>query len=184
MRTPIPAKTRPHPRIRRWAGCLALTLGAAAVAASLVPARAEPARDPGTTIWACGPAERWENAHPVGNGRLGAMVFGRTDEELIQLNEDTYWTGGPYTTTVKSGAEALPEIRRLVFEGRLKQAHVLFGRRLMGYPVEQQKYQSLGNLVLGFPEAGGRIQTRPFRHRLPWAGIHGSQTGFLPVQTP
>ncbi|HDT14567.1 MAG TPA: glycoside hydrolase family 95 protein [Candidatus Aminicenantes bacterium] len=142
---------------------MALFLCAAAGAASLVPARAEPARDPATTVWAPGPADKWENAHPVGNGRLGAMVFGRTDEERIQLNEDTYWTGGPYTTTVKGGAEALPEVRRLVFEGRLKQAHVLFGRRLMGYPIEQQKYQSLGNLVLGFPDAG---EIADYRHEL------------------
>ncbi len=109
--------------------------------------------DAATVVWASRPADKWEDAHPVGNGRLGAMVFGRTDEEKIQLNEETYWTGGPYSTTVKGGAEALPEIRRDVFDGRLKQAHILFGRRLMGYPVEQQKYQSLGSLVLAFPAA-------------------------------
>jgi alpha-L-fucosidase 2 len=120
-------------------------------------------RDPATVVWADRPADKWENAFPVGNGRLGAMVFGRTDEERIQLNEDTYWTGGPYATTVKGGAAALPEIQRLVFEGRLKQAHILFGRRLMGYPVEQQKYQSLGNLILGFPASGGVAE---FRHEL------------------
>jgi alpha-L-fucosidase 2 len=119
--------------------------------------------DPGTVIWADRPADKWENAFPVGNGRLGAMVFGRTDEERIQLNEDTYWTGGPYSTTVKGGASALAEVRRLVFEGRLKQAHILFGRRLMGYPVEQQKYQSLGNLVLKLPAAEG---ISDYRHEL------------------
>ena len=114
-------------------------------------------------VWAARPAEKWENAHPVGNGRLGAMVFGKTDEERIQLNEETYWTGGPYTTTVKGGAAFLPEVQRLVFEGRFKEAHILFGRRLMGYPVEQQKYQSLGNLVLRFL-AGDAPKT--YRHEL------------------
>ncbi|MGZ5480274.1 MAG: glycoside hydrolase family 95 protein, partial [Candidatus Aminicenantales bacterium] len=114
-------------------------------------------------VWAARPAEKWENAHPVGNGRLGAMVFGKTDEERIQLNEETYWTGGPYTTTVKGGAAFLPEVQRLVFEGRFKEAHILFGRRLMGYPVEQQKYQSLGNLVLRFMAGDA---PKEYRHEL------------------
>ncbi|HMA53690.1 MAG TPA: glycoside hydrolase N-terminal domain-containing protein, partial [Acidobacteriota bacterium] len=81
--------------------------------ASLVLAApgAETPRDKTTVIWSPRPADKWDNAYPVGNGRLGAMVFGRTDEERIQLNEETYWTGGPYSTTVKGGAEALPKIR-------------------------------------------------------------------------
>ena len=116
-----------------------------------------------TVLWYTHPAEKWENALPVGNGRLGAMVFGRADEEIIQLNEDTYWSGGPYSTTVAGGYKALPEIRRLLFDGQLIQAHRLFGRHLMGYPVEQQKYQSLGNLVLTFPAGGAQTG---YRHEL------------------
>ncbi|MBP1635468.1 MAG: Alpha-L-fucosidase, partial [Acidobacteria bacterium] len=118
---------------------------------------------PATALWYTHPADKWENALPVGNGRLGAMVFGRTDEEEIQINEDTYWSGGPYSTTVSGGREALPEIRRLIFDGQLRRAHRLFGRRLMGYPVEQQKYQSLGRLVLKL-EASGPVQE--YRHQL------------------
>ncbi|MCX6572763.1 MAG: glycoside hydrolase N-terminal domain-containing protein, partial [Candidatus Aminicenantes bacterium] len=53
--------------------------------------------DPSTVLWYAHPADKWENAFPVGNGRLGAMVFGKTDEEEIQLNEETYWSGGPYS---------------------------------------------------------------------------------------
>jgi alpha-L-fucosidase 2 len=119
--------------------------------------------DPATLLWYTHPAEKWDNALPVGNGRLGAMVFGRTDEEIIQLNEETYWSGGPYSTTVRGGASALPEIRRLIFEGQLLRAHRLFGRHLMGYPVEQQKYQSLGNLVLTFDGSG---PVSGYRHQL------------------
>ncbi len=122
-----------------------------------------PVPDPVTCVWSGRPADKWENAYPVGNGRLGAMVFGRTDEERIQLNEDTYWTGGPYSTTVEGGAEALPELRRLIFEERFKEAHILFGRRFLGYPVEQQKYQSLGSLVLAFPS---KAETADYRHEL------------------
>ncbi len=114
-------------------------------------------------LWYTHPAASWEHALPVGNGRLGAMVFGRTDEEVIQLNEDTYWSGGPYSTTVPGGVKALPEIRRLLFDGELIRAHRLFGRHLMGYPVEQQKYQSLGNLVLTL---GGRGPVTNYRHQL------------------
>ena len=61
--------------------------------------------DPATLLWYSAPAKVWEEALPVGNGRLGAMVFGGVDEERIQLNEDTYWSGGPYTTVVKGGHE-------------------------------------------------------------------------------
>ncbi len=124
---------------------------------------ASPPRQPAPVLWYTHPAEKWENALPVGNGRLGAMVFGRTDEEILQLNEDTYWSGGPYSTTVPGGHQALPEIRALLFDGQLIKAHRLFGRHLMGYPVEQQKYQSLGNLVLTFP-GGGAVSN--YRHQL------------------
>ena len=78
------------------------------------------------------------------------MVFGSNGEERIQLNEETYWSGGPYTTFVEGGAKVLPEIQQHIFEGEPIKAHKLFGRHLMGYPVEQQKYQSLANLHLFF----------------------------------
>jgi len=106
--------------------------------------------NPSTLLWYESLAKKWEEALPVGNGRLGAMVFGKNGEERIQLNEDTYWSGGPYSTVVKGGYKALPEIQKLVFEGKYLEANNLFGRKLMGYPVEQQKYQCLGNLVLFF----------------------------------
>ncbi|MES1222886.1 MAG: glycoside hydrolase family 95 protein, partial [Bacteroidota bacterium] len=106
--------------------------------------------NPATLLWYKKPAAKWEEALPVGNGRLGAMVFGKVNEERIQLNEDTYWTGGPYSTVKKGGYQFLPEIQKLVFEGKSLQAHNLFGRTMMGYPVEQQKYQSLADLHLFF----------------------------------
>jgi alpha-L-fucosidase 2 len=119
--------------------------------------------DPTTVLWYATPADKWENALPVGNGRLGAMVFGKTDAEEIWLNEETCWSGGPYSQAVRGGHKVLPEIQRLIFAGEYIEAHTLFGRHLMGYPVEQQKYQALGSLILEFPEGG---EARAYSHRL------------------
>jgi alpha-L-fucosidase 2 len=119
-----------------------------------------PAPSPSTVIWSVRPADKWENAYPVGNGRLGAMVFGKTDEEEIQINEDTYWSGGPYSTVVKGGFKALPEIQKLVLDGNYKMAHILFGRSLMGYPVEQMKYQALADLVVNFHDRSPAVNYR------------------------
>ncbi|MEO8480037.1 MAG: glycoside hydrolase family 95 protein [Gemmatimonadota bacterium] len=106
---------------------------------------------PDLRLWYGQPAATWNAALPVGNGRLGAMVFGRTSHETIQLNEETLWSGGPYNPVVPGGAQALPEIRRLLFAGDIPAAHDLFGRTMMGRPYEQMKYQPLGNLQLSFP---------------------------------
>jgi len=108
------------------------------------------AHDAATVLWYDGPAERWEHALPVGNGRLGAMLLGKYGEERIQFNEETLWSGGPYNTVVKGGARVLPKIQQLIFAGKPIKAHKLFGRHLMGNPVEQMKYQSTGNLHLFF----------------------------------
>lgn len=119
-----------------------------AVLANSLQLLAQP--DPSTRLWYTHPAEKWEDALPIGNGRLGGMYFGNVAEDRLQINEDTYWTGGPYSTVKKGGYQHLPEIQRLLFEGKPVEAHRLFGRYLLGNPVEQQKYQSLGNLILDF----------------------------------
>jgi hypothetical protein len=85
-------------------GAVWLALGLMGVANAF-----QPLPESSMVLWYKHPAARWEDALPVGNGRLGAMVFGATGEEQIQLNEDTYWSGGPYSTVVKGGREALPE---------------------------------------------------------------------------
>ena len=122
-----------------------------AAAADPVPPAAQLASDPATIMWYAQPAAKWNQALPVGNGRLGAMVFGAADCERLQLNEQTIWTGGPYDPTHPGGPEALPEIRRLIFAGKFSDAHKLFDKTMMGEPVEQMKYQPLGNLYLTFP---------------------------------
>src|SRR5512137_431395 len=135
-----------------WRSCAVLIL--AAVAAAPVPSapvaqREKPAGpNPAGVVWYSHPAAAWDAALPVGNGRLGGLVWGKTDEEQIMLNEDTLWSGGPYSTVVKGGAAYLPELRKAVFDGQYKKAYVLFSRHFLGYPVEQMKYQSLGTLAL------------------------------------
>ena len=114
-------------------------------------------------FWYREPAKQWREALPVGNGRLGAMVFGGTEADRILLNEETVWTGSPYDPTTPAAAAALPEIRRLLFEGNHREAHKLFNKTMMGHPVSQMKYQPLGNLHLTFP---GHDKSSDYRRSL------------------
>lgn len=107
-----------------------------------------------SVLWYQQPAKKWTDALPLGNGRLGAMVFGGTASERIQLNEDTVWSGGPYDPTNPKGPQALPEIRRQVFAGENLDAHRLFGRTMFGLAIPQMQYQPLGDLWLTFTGQG------------------------------
>lgn len=133
---------------RRTIPVIAAALAAGALHLAAAPAKPSAAPDSGSVIWHSHPAAAWDAALPVGNGRLGGLVWGKTDEEQILLNEDTLWSGGPYSTVVKGGAAYLPELRKAVFDGHYKRAYILFSRHFLGYPVEQMKYQSLGTLAL------------------------------------
>jgi len=105
-------------------------------------------------LWYRQPATQWVEALPIGNGRLGAMVFGQVRKEHIQLNEETVWTGGPYDPSNPDALGALPEVQRLIFEGQYIEAHQLYGRKMMSHPLRQMKYQPLGDLCLEFPHSG------------------------------
>jgi alpha-L-fucosidase 2 len=102
------------------------------------------------TIWLRSAASRWDHAFPVGNGRLGAMVSGSVNRERIQLNEETQWMGGPRETDNPDARQALPEVRRLLFEGKPGEAYALAERKLMGKPWRLESYQSLGDLRLNW----------------------------------
>ena len=85
-------------------------------------------------LWYDEPAgTTWLRALPVGNGRLGAMVFGNVEAETLQLNEDTVWAGGPYDSANPAGAAALGEIRRRVFETRWAEAQRLVDQACLLY---------------------------------------------------
>ncbi len=108
-----------------------------------------------TRLWYRQPASAWTEALPVGNGRLGAMVFGGTTRERLQLNEDTLWSGGPYDPVNPDARAALPEVRRLIDAGAFAEAQTLANARLMGLPKTQMAYQPVGDLLLDLPGAAG-----------------------------
>ncbi len=142
----------------------------------------EPATSPGKLcLWYTRPAKSWTEALPVGNGQMGAMVFGGVTSERIQFNEHTVWTGQPHDYAHEGAVKALAEIRRLLQEGRAaerearkldpdlksrearekmslarakqKEAEELAGKEFMSEPLHQKAYQPCGDLWLEFPAA-------------------------------
>ena len=97
----------------------------------------------------------WENALPIGNGRLGAMVYGNVERETIQLNEHTVWSGSPNRNDNPEALSSLPEIRRLIFAGRQKEAEQLANKTIITKKSHGQMFQPVGNLHLDF---GGHDQ--------------------------
>ena len=102
-------------------------------------------------LWYNEPAERWVEALPVGNGRLGAMVFGNPANEVIQLNENTVWAGGPNRNDNPNAKDALPIVRQLIFDGKYKEAQDLVNERIISKKSHGMSYQTAGNLKLTFP---------------------------------
>ena len=102
-------------------------------------------------LWYQEPAQKWTEALPVGNGRLGAMVFGGTENEHLQFNEDTLWTGRPHEYQHPGAAAYLPVVRKLLFDGKQRESEKLAGEHMMSVPLRQEKYQPFGDLRLDFP---------------------------------
>ncbi|MFG2589691.1 glycoside hydrolase N-terminal domain-containing protein [Streptomyces sp. NPDC048438] len=139
------------------AAATALSTGVAQAAAGTAGTTAVPATGTGShpmRLWYQAPAAEWLEALPVGNGRIGAMVFGGTDTERLQLNEDSVWAGGPHDYIRPGAGEHLDEIRRLVVEEKWNQAQRLIDTKFIGSPSEQVAYQVLGDLELAFTGAG------------------------------
>jgi alpha-L-fucosidase 2 len=137
--------------MRLSAACCAIVLFTSSLfgAASLLA-------DPGPMILRYDkPASQWVEALPIGNGRLGAMVFGGTERERIQFNDDTLFSGGPHDYAHEGASQYLPEMRRLLFEGRQREAEEIGGEHFMSVSrsgtVRQEAYQPFGDIVLEFP---------------------------------
>jgi alpha-L-fucosidase 2 len=125
---------------------LLLFLNIAAIASNAQPPKSLPLK-----LWYDQPAGKtWENALPIGNGVLGAMVYGNVAKEIIKLNEHTLWSGGPYQNDVPETINNLPEIRQLIFEGKHKEAENLANKVMFGKKSSGQIFQPAGNLELSF----------------------------------
>jgi alpha-L-fucosidase 2 len=115
-------------------------------------------------LWYLAPATDWEKeALPIGNGRLGAMVFGGTAKERIQLNEDTLWSGGPRDCHNPEALKFLPDVRDLLFQGKPAEAMQIANQYIMGRPMTLRPYQTLGNLWLTLP---GHEEVEDYRREL------------------
>lgn len=102
-----------------------------------------------STLWYDKPASVWLEALPLGNSKLGAMVFGKTDVEEIQLNEETFWSGGPHNNNSASSIYYLNEVRSLIFQGKEKDAENLINREFVKGP-HGMRFLTLGSLKLDF----------------------------------
>jgi len=122
---------------------------------ALAAARDARAQQPSSNVlFYTHPAREWNEALPLGNGRLGAMMFGNVVSERIQLNENTLWMGGPRDTNNPESLKHLAEVRRLLFAGMPVEAYDVAEKFSMGRPFRLESYQSLGDLRLTFDHEG------------------------------
>ncbi|NQU22812.1 MAG: glycoside hydrolase family 95 protein [Candidatus Nealsonbacteria bacterium] len=108
--------------------------------------------DRALTLWYTQPASAWTEALPIGNGRLGAMVFGSVERERLQLNEDTLWSGGPHCYDNPDAYRHLAEVREAVEQGKFVAAEAT-AQEMLGRPKYQHAYLPLGDLFLDFPKS-------------------------------
>ena len=101
-------------------------------------------------LWYSQPAQNWSEALPIGNSHLGAMVYGGTEREELQLNEETFWAGSPYNNNNPNAVHVLPIVRKLIFEGKNKEAQRLIDANFLTRQ-HGMSYLTLGNLYLEFP---------------------------------
>jgi len=101
-------------------------------------------------LWYKRPANNWNEALPVGNGRLGAMVFGNPEKEHLQLNEETVWAGGPHNNVDAESKPYLVKVRDLLFEGEYKAAQKLADDSIIN-SINGMPYQPVGDLLITFP---------------------------------
>ncbi len=106
--------------------------------------------NPSPKLWYDKPAEKWNEALPVGNGRMGAMIFGNPETERIQLNEESLWAGSKIDNNNPRSRENLEKIQQLIFEGEYKEASKLASECMVGTPPQIRSYQPLGDLFMDY----------------------------------
>lgn len=105
-------------------------------------------------LWYRQPARVWDEALPIGNGRLGAMLFGGVDTERIQLNEESLWGGSRVDNNNPGALENLPVIRDAILSGDIERAKLLADEHLLGSPYKCNSYQTLGDLSIHWERSG------------------------------
>ena len=128
--------------------CIVMLAASAAVAAN---------RDSAVTLWYTQPAARWTEALPLGNGRLGAMVFGSQPVERLQLNEESLWAGRPCDAYPDHFREHLTELQQLVLEGKIDTARQLGLEKLTKSPTSYRSFEPLTDLWIETPEGKDSI---------------------------
>jgi alpha-L-fucosidase 2 len=119
---------------------------------AVLPQTAVQAQSPDALkLWYKQPAKQWTEALPIGNGRLGAMIYGGVQREQLQINEDTLWSGGPHDYSNPEAYSHLAVVRSLLAKGEYDKAEAA-AEKMMGKPIKQMAYQPLGDLFLQFPQ--------------------------------
>ena len=124
-------------------------------------------------LWYRNPAVQWLEGMPIGNGYMGAMVFGCTGKERIALNESSFWSGGPHDYNDPNAYSYFPKIRDLVFAGKFQEAEKMADEHFWGIPAAQQAYEPIGDLLLEFSDS---VQVDGYRREL------DMETGITSVQ--
>ena len=122
--------------------------------------------DGASKLWYSTAAGTWGEALPIGNGRVGAMVFGNPWRERLQLNECTMWTGGPYSPSPADSVNYLPKIQKLLFEGKYDEADEVCNAHFMSKPPRQAIFQPVGDLYIELPEINGYKPEPGYRREL------------------
>lgn len=121
---------------------------------SVVPVQAQ------YKLWYDSPAQVWTDALPLGNGRLGAMVYGVPSTEHIQLNEETIWTGQPNKNANPAALEAIPVIQKMLFDGQYRKAQDMASEKVMSATNWGMAYQTFGDVYISMPQSSGYTHYR------------------------
>ena len=130
-------------------------LSTALLAVAFSTAYGAPQKENSHVLWYDEPAATWTEALPIGNSRLGAMVFGSPAADRLQLNEETIWAGRPNNNANPEALEYLPKVRQLVWEGKYKEAQDLATAHVQAKTNSGMPYQPFGDLYISFPNAVG-----------------------------
>jgi alpha-L-fucosidase 2 len=109
-------------------------------------------------LWYDAPAKEWTDALPVGNGRLGGMLFGNPAAERLQVNEESLWGGINVPNNNPGALENLPRIRKLILDGKIPEAYYLAEKYLAGIPCKTRSYQTLGDIYFRFADTTGPLE--------------------------